>query len=311
MEAGDFVMEVASARSPPLSQWPRQTAARCLARPQLVGELIDDRECERRMQKHREDGTDEFYMLDVGGQSGAVIDLTYKGNEARFINHRCARGGAFGCSSFATSEGESAASGGCCSCDPNCEVQMWNIAGLKRFGIFALANLPEGTELTFDYGFNQTTGQFATEPITCRCGSSNCTGIIGGGQRPGSANASRRSTTKRRKASKGDTAPPKKRPAQLRTNQAKEGHRTGVSPASAPSHRPRRATGRNAQGSESPTSLLSTSRSLTCVPTPRPPTDHQSEPGALEARADRELACTCSTDGPCTGGCSAWADCFG
>ena len=43
---------------------------------------------------------------------------------------------------------------------------MWNIAGLKRFGIFALANLPEGTELTFDYGFNQTTGQFATEPIT-------------------------------------------------------------------------------------------------------------------------------------------------
>ena len=108
MEAGDFVMEVPSARCPPLSQWPCQTAARCLARPQLVGELIDDRECERRMQKHREDGTDEFYMLDVGGQSGAVIDLTYKGNEARFINHRCARGGAYGCSSFATSEGESA-----------------------------------------------------------------------------------------------------------------------------------------------------------------------------------------------------------
>ena len=126
------------------------------------------------MQKHREDGTDEFYMLDVGGQSGAVIDLTYKGNEARFINHRCTRGGAsrLVCRPRCLRANRFSRVGPAgCSCDPNCEVQMWNIAGLKRFGIFALANLSEGTELTFDYGFNQATGQFATEPITCRCGS--------------------------------------------------------------------------------------------------------------------------------------------
>ena len=253
-------------------------------------------------------------MLDVGGQSGAVIDLTYKGNEARFINHRCTRGGA----SRLVCRPRCLRANRCfrvgpagCSCDPNCEVQMWNIAGLKRFGIFALANLSEGTELTFDYGFNQATGQFATEPITCRCGSSNCTGIIGGGQRPGSANASRRSTTKRRKAAKGGTAPPKKRPAESVPDQAKEGRRAGLSRALPPSHCPRRPTSRSAPESRSPTNLVSTGRSLACVPTPLPSPNHRSGPEAAEARVDRERVCTCSTDGPCTGGCSAWADCFG
>ena len=104
--------------------------------------------------QHRALGIDRFYMLDVGGVSGAVIDCTHKGNEARFINH---------------------------SCEPNCEVQMWNVGGLKRFGIFATAAACAGVELTFDYGFNQF--EDAAESLPCYCGTRACNGYIGGGGR--------------------------------------------------------------------------------------------------------------------------------
>ena len=51
------------------------------------------------MQKHREDGTDEFYMLDVGGQSGAVIDLTHTKGTRLGSSITGARAAGVGCSS--------------------------------------------------------------------------------------------------------------------------------------------------------------------------------------------------------------------
>ena len=53
-----------------------------------------------------------------------VIDPTYVGNIARFINH---------------------------SCDPNCETQKWNVLGEVCVGIFALRDIYENEELSFDY----------------------------------------------------------------------------------------------------------------------------------------------------------------
>src|SRR4051812_10847651 len=37
------------------------------------------------------------------------------------------------------------------SCNPNCYIQKWMIGDRFRIGIFALRNIREGEELTFDY----------------------------------------------------------------------------------------------------------------------------------------------------------------
>lgn len=77
-----------------------------------------------------------------------VIDPTYKGNLARFINH---------------------------SCDPNCETQKWHVLGEVCVGIFTLKDVNEGEELTFNYGFDimKTTFQ------KCLCKTKNCKGYLG------------------------------------------------------------------------------------------------------------------------------------
>nr|CAG8503212.1 6691_t:CDS:10 [Entrophospora candida] len=43
-------------------------------------------------------------------------------------------------------------------------------------GVFASANVPAGTELTYDYNFSTFAG---AEALQCHCGSSNCRGILG------------------------------------------------------------------------------------------------------------------------------------
>ncbi len=53
-----------------------------------------------------------------------MIDPTYKGNLARFINH---------------------------SCDPNCITVKWNVLGEVCIGIFANRDIMEDEEFTFDY----------------------------------------------------------------------------------------------------------------------------------------------------------------
>ena len=77
-----------------------------------------------------------------------VIDPTYKGNLARFINH---------------------------SCDPNCLTQKWYVLGEQCIGIFTLRDIKEGEELTFNYNFDiyKTTFQ------KCLCGSASCRGYLG------------------------------------------------------------------------------------------------------------------------------------
>lgn len=53
-----------------------------------------------------------------------MIDPTSKGNLARFINH---------------------------SCEPNCITEKWNVLGEVCIGIFAIRDINEDEELTFDY----------------------------------------------------------------------------------------------------------------------------------------------------------------
>ena len=63
-----------------------------------------------------------FYYLMMDSQR--IIDAGPKGNIARFMNH---------------------------SCKPNCETEKWTVNGDTRVGIFAQADIPAGTELTFNY----------------------------------------------------------------------------------------------------------------------------------------------------------------
>jgi len=77
-----------------------------------------------------------------------VIDPTFKGNMARFINH---------------------------SCDPNCITQKWNVLGETCVGIFAIKDIPVDGELSFDYQFDS----FKTPLTKCLCGTLNCKGYLG------------------------------------------------------------------------------------------------------------------------------------
>lgn len=61
-------------------------------------------------------------------KANEYIDASKKGNISRFMNH---------------------------SCNPNCELQKWVVGSSMRIGIFAIKNIPEGAELTFDYKFER------------------------------------------------------------------------------------------------------------------------------------------------------------
>lgn len=56
------------------------------------------------------------------------------------------------------------------SCAPNCEAYI----GRGRIWIHALRDIPEGEELTYNYGFDVDTW----EDHPCRCGSERCVGYI-------------------------------------------------------------------------------------------------------------------------------------
>ena len=77
-----------------------------------------------------------------------VIDPTKNGNMARFINH---------------------------SCDPNCETRKWHVKGEVCIGIFAIKNIKEDEELTFNYDFDLNKTRYQK----CLCGAKNCVGYLG------------------------------------------------------------------------------------------------------------------------------------
>ena len=56
-----------------------------------------------------------------------VIDPSKKGNMARFINH---------------------------SCDPNCSTEKMNVLGECAVGIYAIKDIQEDEELSFNYKFD-------------------------------------------------------------------------------------------------------------------------------------------------------------
>ena len=78
-----------------------------------------------------------------------ILDAT-RGSIARFVNH---------------------------SCEPNCRMIKWTVAGKPRMALFAGDNgIMTGEELTYDYNFNPYSIKNVQE---CRCGAAGCRGVLG------------------------------------------------------------------------------------------------------------------------------------
>ncbi|KAF7183130.1 hypothetical protein CNMCM7691_002965 [Aspergillus felis] len=113
---------------------------------EYTGEIITQAECEKRMRTIYKNN--ECYYLMYFDQN-MIIDAT-RGSIARFVNH---------------------------SCEPNCRMEKWTVAGKPRMALFAGDHgIMTGEELTYDYNFDPYSQKNVQQ---CRCGASNCRGILG------------------------------------------------------------------------------------------------------------------------------------
>jgi len=104
--------------------------------------VVDFKELWRRSQKPEEE---HYYLLLLNGENKA-IDASRKGNLARFINH---------------------------SCEPNCKLSEWRVAGALKVGFFALRDIGVGEEITYNYSLLSTPN---TKRRACKCNSLSCKG---------------------------------------------------------------------------------------------------------------------------------------
>jgi SET domain-containing protein len=113
---------------------------------EYVGEIISQEESDRR---YPDNGRDNHHTFLFEIDEHRVIDASYNGNAARFINH---------------------------SCDPNCEA----IDEEGRIFIFARRNIQPGKELAYDYSYAPEKGDDAeaAAQYPCYCGAKRCRGTI-------------------------------------------------------------------------------------------------------------------------------------
>ena len=113
---------------------------------EYTGERINNAEADRR---YEDDAMDEHHTFLFILSTRTCVDAAFDGNEARFINH---------------------------SCDPNCETGIWN----SRIWISAIKRIPVGTELTYDYQYDDDPDYTEKDLLfyRCECGSPSCRGTI-------------------------------------------------------------------------------------------------------------------------------------
>jgi SET domain-containing protein len=113
---------------------------------EYIGEKITNAEADRRyddeaMRKHH---TFLFIL-----NERTCVDAAFDGNESRFLNH---------------------------SCEPNCEA----VISRGHIWIEALKTIPAGTELVYDYQYEDD-ADYTEEDLrfyACHCGSPKCRGTI-------------------------------------------------------------------------------------------------------------------------------------
>lgn len=75
-----------------------------------------------------------------------IIDATYMGNKARYLNH---------------------------SCDANCSAKVITVNGMKHIMITSNKYIKSGEELTYNYNFD-----IEEQKLNCYCGAPNCIGTL-------------------------------------------------------------------------------------------------------------------------------------
>ncbi|KAH6648890.1 hypothetical protein BKA67DRAFT_522728 [Truncatella angustata] len=114
---------------------------------EYVGEEIRQQIAELREHRYLKSGIGSSYLFRI--DDNTVIDATKKGGIARFINH---------------------------SCMPNCTAKIIRVEGTKRIVIYALRDIAESEELTYDYKFEREIGSL--DRIPCLCGTAACKGFL-------------------------------------------------------------------------------------------------------------------------------------
>ncbi|PSN65351.1 hypothetical protein BS50DRAFT_497257 [Corynespora cassiicola Philippines] len=114
---------------------------------EYVGEKVRQRVADLREKKYDMQGVGSSYLFRI--DEDTVIDATKMGGIARFINH---------------------------SCTPNCTAKIIRVDGTKRIVIYALRDIAQDEELTYDYKFEREID--ATDRIPCLCGSVGCKGFL-------------------------------------------------------------------------------------------------------------------------------------
>ena len=114
---------------------------------EYVGEIISQEESDRRYPDGENEDNHHTFLFEIDDKK--VIDASYDGNEARFINH---------------------------ACQPNCEA----VDEEGRIFIFARKNIQPGVELTYDYNYPRERGDGPDDEAQypCHCGSKRCRGTI-------------------------------------------------------------------------------------------------------------------------------------
>lgn len=113
---------------------------------EYTGEKITNAEADRRyddesMKRHH------TFLFVLNGRT--CVDAAFEGNEARFLNHSCA---------------------------PNCEA----VIERGHIWIDALADIPAGSELLYDYQYEDDP-EYTQDDLrfyACHCGAPNCRGTI-------------------------------------------------------------------------------------------------------------------------------------
>ncbi|KAL2068592.1 hypothetical protein VTL71DRAFT_14929 [Oculimacula yallundae] len=114
---------------------------------EYVGEKVRQQVADLREHRYLKSGIGSSYLFRI--DENTVVDATKKGGIARFINH---------------------------SCMPNCTAKIITVDKSKRIVIYALRDIGENEELTYDYKFEREIG--STDRIPCLCGTTACKGFL-------------------------------------------------------------------------------------------------------------------------------------
>ncbi|GAM19765.1 hypothetical protein SAMD00019534_029400 [Acytostelium subglobosum LB1] len=111
---------------------------------EYIGEIIRQKVADEREKRYVKQGIGSSYLFRIDDDN--IIDATFKGNLARFINH---------------------------CCDPNCIAKIIQTGSHKKIVIYAKRDINIGEEITYDYKF-----PLEDVKIACLCKSPKCRGTL-------------------------------------------------------------------------------------------------------------------------------------